>query len=340
MENKSVYSEEELEKEAERLYEKLKKTHFSLEECKERAALTLEINRIKKEKNAVILAHSYQTPDIIYGVADFVGDSLELSRQAAKTKAEIIVFAGVKFMAETAKILSPKKTVLLPSIEAGCSLSESITAEDVKKMKKQFPNVPVVCYINTSAEVKAECDACCTSANALQVVESFKEKEIIFLPDELMAQNIQNQTKKKIISWKGLCVVHKEFKAEDIEEAKKRFPGVKILVHTECSPSVVTLADFSGGTSGMINYAKTHSDENFMMVTECGLSDRMKTELPEKKFVGTCELCPYMKKNTLELILQVLKEPKKEQVIEVPEEIRLKARKAIDRMMETKNLSD
>jgi quinolinate synthase len=273
-------------------------------------------------------------------VADFVGDSLELSRKAASTKADTIVFAGVKFMAETAKILSPKKTVLLPSIEAGCSLSESITAKDVKELKKKFPGIPVACYVNTSAEVKAECNACCTSANAIEVIESFKEDTIIFLPDELMAKNLQEKTSKKLISWNGLCVVHKKFNVQQIDEVRKKYPGTKILVHTECSPSVVSLSDFAGGTSGMINYAKTNNADSFMMVTECGLSDRMRVELPEKKFVGTCELCPYMKKNNLELILQVLRQPKKEQVIEIPEEIRLKAKKAIDRMMETKNLND
>ncbi|MFH1391078.1 MAG: quinolinate synthase NadA [Candidatus Diapherotrites archaeon] len=336
MEKNSFYSEKEVENEAEKLYEKLQKVKFSKEKCIALAPLTLEINKIKKEKNAVILAHSYQTPDIIYGVADFTGDSLELSKQAASTEAEIIVFAGVKFMAETAKILSPKKTVLLPSIEAGCSLSESITAEDVRKLKQKYPNVPIVCYVNTTAEVKAECNACCTSANALKVVESFKEEKVIFLPDELMAQNIQNQTNKKIIFWDGLCVVHKDFNVKDIEEVKEKYPGVKILVHTECSPSVVDLADYAGGTTGMVEYAKTHSDENFMMVTECGLTERMKVELTGKKFVGLCELCPYMKKNTLELILQVLKKPEKEQVIELDKKVILKAKKAIDYMMEIK----
>jgi len=333
MEKNSFYSEKEVEKEAERLYEKLQKVKFSKEDCIALTPLTLEINKIKKEINAVILAHSYQTPDIIYGVADFVGDSLELSKWAASTEAEIIVFAGVKFMAETAKILSPEKTVLLPSIEAGCSLSESITAKDIRKLKKENLGVPVVCYVNTSAEVKAESDACCTSANALKVVESFDSDKVIFLPDKLMAQNIQNQTSKKIIAWNGLCVVHKEFNVKDIEEVKEKYPGVKILVHTECSPSVVELADFSGGTTGMVEYAKTHSDENFMMVTECGLTERMKVELTGKKFVGLCELCPYMKKNTLELILQVLKKPEKEQVIELDEKIIKKAGKAIDYMM-------
>lgn len=336
MEESSFYPEKEVKKEAERLYEKLKKVKFSKDDCIALAPLTLEINRLKKEKNAVILAHSYQTADIIYGVADFVGDSLELSKQAAKTKADTIVFAGVKFMAETAKILSPKKTVLLPSIQAGCSLSESITAKDARELKKKYPNVPVVCYVNTSAEVKAECDACCTSANALKIVESFKEKEIIFLPDELMAENIQNLTEKRIISWKGLCVVHKEFNAKQIKEVKKKHPGVKILVHTECSPSVVELADFSGGTNGMINYAKTDSNQTFMMVTECGLTDRMKVELMQKDFVGLCELCPYMKKNTLELILQALRRSEKEQIIEIPEEVIKKAKKAIDYMMKIK----
>ncbi|MFH1664401.1 MAG: quinolinate synthase NadA [archaeon] len=336
MEKNSFYSEKEVEKEAERLYEKLRKVKFSKEECIALAPLTLEINKLKKEKNAVILAHSYQTPDIIYGVADFVGDSLELSRQAAETEAEIIVFGGVKFMAETAKILSPKKTVLLPSTEAGCSLSESITAKDVRKLKKENPGVPIVCYVNTSAEVKAECNACCTSANALKVVESFKEKKVIFLPDKLMAENIQNQTNKKIISWNGLCVVHKEFSVKDIEEVKRKYPDVKVLVHTECSPLVVDLADYAGGTAGMVEYAITHSDENFMMVTECGLTERMKVELTGKKFVGLCELCPYMKKNNLELILQVLKKPEKEQIIELDEETRIKAKKAIGYMMEIK----
>ncbi len=327
------YTEEEVKKEAERLYTKLKKVKFSEDDCNALAPLTLEINRIKKEKNAIILAHSYQTPDIIYGVADFVGDSLELSKMAAKTTAEIIVFAGVKFMAETAKILSPKKTVLLPSTEAGCSLSESITAEDVKKIKEKYPDVPVVCYVNTSAEVKAECTACCTSANALKVVESFKENTIIFLPDKLMAENVQNLTDKRIIPWNGLCVVHKEFNAKQIKEVKKRFPETKILVHTECNPSVVGLADFAGGTNGMINYAKMNKAKSFMMVTECGLSDRMRVELMQKNFVGSCELCPYMKKNTLELILQVIRKPEKEQVIELPEKVILKAGKAIGYMM-------
>ncbi|PJA18582.1 MAG: quinolinate synthase [Candidatus Diapherotrites archaeon CG_4_10_14_0_2_um_filter_31_5] len=330
------YTEEQVKKEATRLYEKLQKVNYSKDDCNALAPLTLEINKLKKEKNAVILAHSYQTADIIYGVADFIGDSLELSKQASTTKAEIIVFGGVKFMAETAKILSPKKTVLLPSNEAGCSLSESITAKDVKRLKEKYPKVPVICYVNTTAEVKAECDACCTSANGLKVVESFDSDKIIFLPDKLMAQNIQNLTKKKIISWNGLCVVHKEFNAKQIKEVKERFPGTKILVHTECSPSVVELADFAGGTTGMINYAKMDNSKSFMMVTECGLTDRMKVELIQKDFVGSCELCPYMKKNTLELILQVLKKPEQKQIIELDEKVIEKAGKSIDYMMKIK----
>jgi quinolinate synthase len=333
MKERAFYSEKEVKKETERLHKKLRKVKFTKDECFSLAPLTLEINKLKKEKNAIILAHSYQTPDIIYGVADFVGDSLELSRMAAKSNAKIILFAGVKFMAETAKILSPKKTVLLPSIKAGCSLSESITAKDIKKLKKKFPGTPIVCYVNTSAEVKAECDACCTSANALKVIESFKEKKIVFVPDKLMAKNLQKETNKKIIGWNGLCVVHKKFNAHQIKEIKKKYPKIKILVHTECSPSVVELADFSGGTSGMIKYAKTDNAKAFMMVTECGLSDRMKIELKNKKFVGTCELCPYMKKNTLELILQALRKPQKKQIIKVPTKTLKKAKKAIDRMI-------
>ncbi len=324
---------QELEQETDRLYSKLSKLGWNREVCAAYAPLTLEINKLKKQKKAVILAHSYQPPEIIYGVADFAGDSLGLSMEAAKTKAKVIAFAGVRFMAETAKILSPNKKVLLPATDAGCSLAESITAEDVRKLRKLHPGAGVVCYVNTDAAVKAECDACCTSANALEIVESMPQKKIIFLPDKFMAQNVAALTKKQIIGWDGKCVVHREFTADKIRALRKANPGVKVLVHTECAPDVVREADYAGGTGGMISYAKASGAGEFVMVTECGLSDRMKVELPGKNFLAMCSLCPYMKKNSLALILQVLEKPEKRQEIKLPKTIIVRARKAIDYMM-------
>ncbi len=328
------FSPGQIRREAERLYEHLRHAEFSLAECELIAPLTLEINRLKEEKRAVILAHSYQTPDIIYGIADYSGDSLGLSRHAAESEAEVIVFCGVRFMAETAKVLSPHKTVLHPAPDAGCSLADSITAGEVRRLKAEHPGVPVVCYINTSAEVKAESDACCTSANALEVIEAMEGDEVIFIPDQLMAQNLQPYTKKRLITWQGTCIVHENFMAETVDYFKRRFPDLKVLVHTECDAAVVAHADLAGSTGNMVEYVRSHHPGRFMLVTECGLADRLRVEFPESEFIGSCVLCPYMKRINLRNVLQCMKEPRPEQIVELPEEVIRRARRAIDRMLE------
>jgi quinolinate synthase len=323
---------QEISKETDRLFKKLQRVGWSEADCELIAPLTIEINRLKKKKNAIILAHSYQTPDIMYGVADFLGDSYALSMRAKQTKADIIVFSSVHFMAETAKILNPKKTVLVPAI-AGCSLAESIAAADVRGLKKANPKAGVVCYINTTAEVKAECDAICTSSNALKIIEGMPQKEIIFLPDEFMAKNLQPLTKKKLIGWHGRCIVHEEFTPNKVREIRKNYPHAKILAHSECSPAVIHEVDMMGSTKQMLDYVDSSKDDEFMLVTECGLTDRVQVEKPEKRIVGSCALCPYMKKIMLKDILDCLKSPRPEQIIELPEEIVKKAKKALNRMI-------
>jgi quinolinate synthase len=319
--------------ESERLRKKLRHVGWSHSDCNLIAPLTLQINEVKKKKNAIILAHSYQTPDIMYGVADFLGDSYGLSMVAKETDADTIVFCSVHFMGETAKILNPEKQVVVPAI-AGCSLAESITPTDIRNLRKQYPNAGVVCYVNTSAEVKAECDACCTSANVLKVIEGMPQKEIIFVPDEYMAKNTQPLTQKKIIGWKGRCIVHEEFSPESVKEIRERFPEAKILAHTECSPAVIEGVDMAGSTTQMMDYVKNSDDDQFMIVTECGLTDRIKSELKEKEIVGTCALCPYMKKIMLKDVLQCLKSPTPEQAINIPEPIMDKARGSLEKMIE------
>ena len=328
------FEEHEINAEAARLHAKLGSLGWNLQNCAIIAPLTLEISRLKKEKTAVILAHSYQTPDIICGVADFTGDSYGLSKQAANTKADVIVFSGVKFMAETAKLLNPQKKVYVPSLDAGCSLADDITAEDVRKLRAQHPGAPVVCYVNTTAEVKAESDVCCTSANAKKIIESFKEKEIIFVPDEFMAKNLARETGKKIIAWRSSCVVHKDFDGRKIDAIRKEFPGVKVLTHSECPPLVAKDSDMMGGTTDMEKYVAGSDASSFMLVTECGLSDRLRSEHPKKEFIGMCSLCTYMKKNSLALILEVLREEKKENEVKIPEEKAVKARKSLEKMFE------
>lgn len=319
-------------RETNRLFSKLSKVGWNNNDCALIAPLTLEINQLKKKKNAIILAHSYQTPDIMYGVADFLGDSYALSLKARETKADIIVFSSVHFMAETAKILNPKKTVLVPAI-AGCSLADSITAEDVRGLKKAHPKAGVICYVNTSAEVKAECDAVCTSGNALKIIEGMPQKEIVFLPDEFMAKNLQPLTKKKLISWKGRCIVHEEFSPKTVKEIRREHPTAKILAHSECAPSVIKEVDMMGSTKQMLDYVGSSNAEEFMLITECGLSDRVRTEKPSKKIVGSCALCPFMKKIMLKDILECLKSPRPEQIIDLPKEIIKKAKKSLDLMI-------
>ena len=290
-----------------------------------------KINKLKKEKNAVILAHNYQTPEIYHGISDYSADSLALSVEAAKTKADIIVMCGVHFMAETAKLMSPNKKVLLPDMKAGCSLSSSITGEDVRKLKKQYPGVPVVSYVNTSADVKAETDVCCTSANAVKIVNSLGVKKVIFLPDDYLAKYVASQTDVEIISWKGTCEVHEQFNDAEINEIRKNNPGIKIIAHPECPPDVIKASDFAGSTSGMIKYVRNNQPEKVMMVTECSMSDNVQIDNPNVKFIRPCNLCPHMKKITLPKILDCLENETNEILMDnVTIE---KARNAVERMV-------
>jgi quinolinate synthase len=321
-------------------------------ELRYKADLAEQINRLKVEKNAVILGHNYMEPALYHSIPDFVGDSLYLSRMAAKTDKDIIVFCGVEFMAETAKILNPSKTVLLPAAKAGCSLAESITAADVRELKKRFPGVPVVTYVNTYADVKAESDACCTSGNAVKVVESFKTDTVIFLPDEYLAGNVARETGKHIIfptlgvrplefntgldyqmvGWRGRCEVHEKFSVADIRAVREQFPDVVILAHPECSPEVVAASDFSGSTQAMIRYVETTDAPHYLLLTECSMGDNIIAANPEKPMLRLCSVrCPHMNQITLEDTLQSLQLIR--YVIEVPEEIRVRALKAVERMI-------
>ena len=323
--------------ETERLFKKLNKLGWAREDCANIAPTTLEINQLKVEQNAVILAHSYQTPDIMYGVGDFIGDSYSLSRTETDHPAKKIIFCSVYFMGETAKLLNPDKEVLVPRV-AGCSLADSINAEQVHKLRQQYPNAGIVCYVNSSAEVKAESDTCCTSSNVVAVVEAMPQQEIVFIPDKLMGLNLQNMTSKKIITWDGTCVVHEGFNPETVQDIRNRFPGVKILAHPECAPGVVALVDYAGGTASMLNYVKNSSAKIFMLVTECGLTDRFKTEFKDKEIVGTCLLCPYMKTIQLEDVLKALKDPTPEQVINIPEDVAKRARISLAKMFELEEM--
>ena len=301
-------------------------------EWKIHAPLIEKINKLKKEKNAIILAHNYQTPEIYHGISDFSADSLALAVEAAKTKADIIVMCGVHFMAETAKLMSPEKKVLIPDMDAGCSLSSSITGEDVRNLKKKYPGVPVVSYVNTSAEVKAETDVCCTSANALKIVQSLGVKKVIFLPDDFLAKYVASQTDIEIISWKGTCEVHEQFNDVEINEIRKNNPGIKIIAHPECPPDVIRASDFAGSTSGMIKYVKDNQPEKVMMVTECSMSDNVQIDNPNVKFIRPCNLCPHMKKITLPKILDCLENETNELIID--SNTIEKARRSVERMAE------
>tara|TARA_B100000686_G_C16724125_1_gene936780 strand:- start:735 stop:1724 length:990 start_codon:yes stop_codon:yes gene_type:complete len=299
-------------------------------EWKIHAPLIYKINKLKKEKNAVILAHNYQTPEIYHGIADFAADSLALAIEASKTKADIIIMCGVHFMAETAKLMSPNKKVLLPDMSAGCSLSSSITGKDVRLLKKKYPGVPVVSYVNTSADVKAETDVCCTSANAVKVVESLGVKKVIFLPDDYLGKYVASKTNVEIISWKGTCIVHEKFTAKEINEIKEQNPGIVVIAHPECPPDVINASDFAGSTTGMSDYVKKNQPKKVMMVTECSMSDNVQVENPKVDFIKPCNLCPYMKKITLPKILDCLENESNE--ILIPDNLMEKARLSVERM--------
>ena len=295
------------------------------------APLIHKINMLKKEKNAVVLAHNYQTPEIFHGIADIAADSLALAVEAKKTDADIIVLCGVHFMAETAKLMNPSKKILLPDMGAGCSLAASITGKDVRMLKEKYPGVPVVTYVNTSAEVKAESDICCTSANAVRVVESLGVDKVIFLPDQYMAKYVQTKTKVQIISWVGTCIVHERFSAHEIKDIKKQNPEIVVLTHPECPPEVIASSDFTGSTSGMSQYVKKNQPSKVMLVTECSMSDNIQVENPNVQFIKPCNLCPHMKTITLPKILDCLEKETNE--ILIPEVISRKARKAVERMV-------
>src|ERR1043166_944493 len=295
-------------------------------------------NELKKTRNAVILGHNYMTPEIFHCVADFVGDSLQLAREAAKTRADVIVQAGVHFMAETSKILSPNKTVLIPDLRAGCSLAASITGADVRLLRQKYPELPVVTYVNTSAEVKAESDVCCTSSNAVAVVEDIARERgvdtVLMIPDEYLAQNVAKQTAVKIIGWKGRCEVHERFSAADIRSYREANPGVVVLAHPECSPEVVAEADFTGSTSGMIKYVDARRAPRVVVVTQCSMSDNVAVEFPDVDFVRPCNLCPHMKRITLPKILRSLQTMT--YAVEVDPEIAARARASVERMLAVK----
>ena len=313
------------------IYKKISK-HVPEIEWKVHAPLIEKINKLKKEKNAVILAHNYQTPEIYHGVADIAADSLALAVEAAKTSADIIVLCGVHFMAETAKLMSPEKKVLIPDMDAGCSLAASLTGEDVRLLKKQYPGVPVVSYVNTSADVKAETDVCCTSANAVKVVESLNAERVIFLPDQHLANYVAKQTKVKIISWKGSCIVHEQFSAKEIQDIRDANPGIKVIGHPECPSEVLDACDFAGSTGGMIDYVKKNQPKKVMLVTECSMSDNVQADNPNVEFIKPCNLCPYMKKITLQKILNCLEHETNE--IFIDKKVAKAAKKSVQRMTE------
>ncbi len=322
-------------------------------ELRYKAEIAYEINLLKKEKKAVILGHNYMEPALYYSIADFTGDSLDLSRKAAQTDMDIIVFCGVRFMAETAKILNPTKTVLLPSDKAGCSLASSITAEDVRQLKQRFPGIPVVAYVNTYADVKAEVDICCTSSNAVAVVDSLKSDTVIFLPDEYLAQNVARETGKHIIfptltgvpgptstsqldyqmiGWHGRCEVHEKFTIQDIQNVRAQFSDVVILAHPECSPEVTAASDFSGSTKAMIKYVEETQAPHYLLLTECAMGDNVAAANPGKEMLRLCSVrCPHMNQITLEDTLESLKQMR--YVIDVPENIRKRAARSVERMI-------
>ena len=340
-----MFTQEQIAQEAHRLYgllahvSKTKISKWTLADCQAAALYTLEINRIKKEKNAVILAHSYTTPDLVYGVADFRGDSYQLAQQARHTSAHVIVFAGVWFMAETAKILNPSKQVVIPAGRAGCTLADSMTGADVQKLRAQNPGVPVLCYINSSAEVKAQSDVCVTSGNVFDIAQKMPGEKLIFVPDMLMAQNIEIELKrrgtaKQIIASGGSCCVHDKYRPEHVEKLRADYPGITVLAHPECAPEVCRLCDYVGSTKGMADYVANSQAKQFGMLTELGLVNRLEAEHPDKQFVWPFGVCSYMKKNSLINTLQALMDPRPDQVVELSDPLAAAAKKSIDKMFE------
>lgn len=316
------------------VYEKLNE-HFDEDHWKSLAPYIYEINRIKKEKNAVILAHNYMTPDIFYGVGDIVGDSLKLAQVAAETEADIIIQCGVHFMAETSKILCPDKKIIIPDMDAGCSLAESITGEDVRKLKNQYPGIPVVTYVNTSADVKAESDVCCTSSNALKIVNELGRQghdTVIMTPDRFLAANVAAETGVKIIIWDGTCEVHERFSGEDVRNLRKQHGDAVILAHPECPPEVLAESDYSGSTAQMDDFIKTKKPAKAILMTECSMGHNIAAQNPATKMVGMCQMCPHMKRITLPKILKSLINEGPE--IQVDPKIAERARKAVERMLE------
>ncbi len=320
---------QQIKKETDPIYKKVSKLIPEVEWAFH-APLIHKINKLKKEKNAVVLAHNYQTPEIFYGIADIAADSLALAVEAEKTNADIIVMCGVHFMAETAKLMNPNKKVLLPDMGAGCSLASSITGKDVRMLKEKYPGVPVVSYVNTSAEVKAESDVCCTSANAVKVVESLGVDKVIFLPDHYLANYVQKNTKVKIISWQGTCIVHEKFTGKEVEDIRKENPDIKVIAHPECPPDVISASDFAGSTSNMVKYVKEKQPKKVLLVTECSMSDNVQIENPNVQFIKPCNLCPHMKKITLNKIFDCLKNETNE--IKIGNNIAAMARKSVQRM--------
>ena len=331
---------------AEKLFEQLKDVEagtsgpYPLERCEEMAPLVDEINRLKKEKNAVILAHSYVHPEIIYGVADFTGDSYKLAKDAKATDADLIIFVAVKFMAETAKALNPDKEVRIPSRLSGCSLADAITGDDVRRLKAENPDFTFVCYINTSAEVKAECDVCVTSSNVYDIVERIPNDKIYFVPDKLMGENVQDEMKrrgvdKEIKLFEGNCYVHAEYDAGRIDRLRKQYPALQVLSHPECSRDIVQKSDVVASTSGMMDYMRDdEKGDAYLLLTECGLAGRAQVEMPGKTFIGPCLECKYMKSNNLEDVRRVLTDPEPEDIIEVSADVREGALRCIDAMFE------
>ena len=319
-----------LAREMEPLYAKVKSVITPME-WTAYAPLIREINILKKSRNAVILAHNYMTPEIFHGVSDFRGDSLQLAKEAAATKADIIVQAGVHFMAETSKLLSPGKMVLIPDVKAGCSLAASITADDVRMLRAAYPGVPVVTYVNTSAAVKAECDITCTSSNAVAVVESLGAKRVLLIPDQYLSKYVQTKTSVEIIAWKGACEVHERFTAAELQVFRDQDPGTKIIAHPECPPDVIAASDFTGSTKAMIDWVKTNRPRKVILVTECSMASNVAVEVPDVEFVRPCNLCPHMKRISLENIYDSLVHLQHE--VTIDPDVAARARRAVERMV-------